>query len=236
MLESTYNIYCDESCHLEKDNQKAMFLGGIWCPNNKVKTISNRIKEYKIKHGYSNSFEIKWTKISNTKIEFYLDLVDYFFDNEDLHFRCLIIPEKNELNHKKFNQNYNDFYYKMYFNMLKNILDPKEVYEVYIDIKDTCGTEKIKKLKEVLSNKLYDFDRKIIKRMQLIRSHESNILQLTDLFIGAISYNFRKLDSSKGKIEIIRRIKERSNYELNKTTLIRESKINLFVWNKNEKN
>ena len=28
----TYNIYCDESCHLRNDGQKAMVLGALWCP------------------------------------------------------------------------------------------------------------------------------------------------------------------------------------------------------------
>lgn len=25
-----YNIYCDESCHLENDRQPIMVLGGMW--------------------------------------------------------------------------------------------------------------------------------------------------------------------------------------------------------------
>ena len=27
-----YNVYYDESCHLEHDRQKAMVLGAVWCP------------------------------------------------------------------------------------------------------------------------------------------------------------------------------------------------------------
>ena len=36
-MNNLYNIYCDESCHLEHDRQKAMVLGGIWCPYDKRK-------------------------------------------------------------------------------------------------------------------------------------------------------------------------------------------------------
>ena len=32
-----FNIYCDESCHLENDQQKAMVLGLIWCDKTKRK-------------------------------------------------------------------------------------------------------------------------------------------------------------------------------------------------------
>lgn len=27
-----FNIYCDESCHLENDGQKSMVLGAVSCP------------------------------------------------------------------------------------------------------------------------------------------------------------------------------------------------------------
>jgi len=55
------NIYCDESCHLENDNQKVMVLGAIWCPYEKKDEIFERIREIKIKHRMSPKFEIKWT-------------------------------------------------------------------------------------------------------------------------------------------------------------------------------
>ena len=38
-MNNLYNIYCDESCHLEHDRQKAMVLGGIWCPYDKRKKL-----------------------------------------------------------------------------------------------------------------------------------------------------------------------------------------------------
>ena len=234
MLQDVYNIYCDESCHLENDKQNSMFLSSIWCHNHKVKEILKRIKEYKIKHGFKKDFEIKWTKVSPGKIDFYLDIIDYFFDDDDLHFRCLIIPDKKKLNHRKFNQNHDKFYYKMYFNMLKTILDPEEKYNIYIDIKDTQGSKKIKKLQEILCNNIYDFNRSIVDRIQIVRSYEIGILQMTDLLMGAIAYNFRNLKTSKSKLKIIDRIKERSEYSLDKTTLLKENKFNLFVWQADE--
>ena len=30
-LSEHYNVYCDESCHLENDHQKVMTLGAVWC-------------------------------------------------------------------------------------------------------------------------------------------------------------------------------------------------------------
>jgi len=31
-MSQVFNVYCDESCHLENDHQTAMVLGAVWCP------------------------------------------------------------------------------------------------------------------------------------------------------------------------------------------------------------
>ena len=225
-----YNVYCDESCHLEHDNQQVMVLGAIWCPSDEIRNIGVRVREIKKRHRLSQNFEIKWTKISPAKKQFYIDLIDYFFDDNDLHFRALIVPDKDKLRHDFFNQSHDDFYYKMYFDMLKVILNPNARYRIFLDIKDTRGATKVKKLHSVLCNSIYDFSRQILKDVQTIRSHESEILQLTDLLVGAMSYVNRGLNSSEAKLEIVKRISERSHYSLTRTTLLREEKINIFVW------
>ncbi len=230
-MNTTYNIYCDESCHMENDHQKSMVLGAIWCPLEKVKEISKRIREKKVKHGFSSSFELKWTKVSPAKIKFYLDIVNYFFDNNDLHFRALIIPDKSVLKHKQYGQTHDEWYYKIYFDMLKVIISPEDKYRIYLDIKDTLGGRKITKLHEVLCNEKYDYSREIIERVQIVRSHDVEISQITDLLSGAISYINRNLSGNAGKIALIDRIKQRSRYSLTRTTLLRENKVNLFVWN-----
>lgn len=233
----TYNVYCDESCHLEHDGINVMTLGSIWCPQSKLKEINTRIKEIKEKHGIKNSSEIKWSKVSPCKYELYSDIVDYFFDDDDLHFRCLVAPNKQNLDHKKYNQSHDDWYYKMYFIMLRNIFLPTDNYEVYIDIKDVYSNEKANKLHEILCNAKYDFSRKIIKRIQPIRSHEVGLMQLVDILIGAVCYENRNFPAdfkkSEAKLHIIEKIKKRSKYTLSRTTLYREDKFNILIWDPN---
>ena len=94
------NIYCDESCHLEHDNSSTMVLGAIYCPKSKIKSINKRIVEIKENHGVKSNSEIKWGKVSPSKYNLYRDIIDYFFDDDDLNFRCVII-DKTKLNHKK---------------------------------------------------------------------------------------------------------------------------------------
>ena len=79
-----YNVYCDESCHLENDGIEIMGIGGVWCPKEKVKEISDRIREIKKRYNISPTSEIKWTKVTPSKVDFYLDLINFFFDFSSL--------------------------------------------------------------------------------------------------------------------------------------------------------
>ncbi len=228
-----YNIYCDESCHLENDTISVMVLGAITCPSFAVKEASKALRRIKEKHQLPHRFEIKWTKVSPGKIDFYLDVIDYYFTNKNLHFRALVVPDKEKLDHGAFNQDHNTWYYKMYFTLLKVLLEPKSRYRIYLDIKDTCGGRKISKLHDVLANNFYDFSREIVEHIQLVRSDEIELLQVCDLLIGAIAYANRRLSTSTAKQGIINRIQEHSGYTLTKTTLMKEEKLNLFVWQPN---
>lgn len=225
-----YNIYCDESCHLENDKQKIMALGAVWCPKGRKDEIFKRLRELKVKHGLKPTFELKWNKVSHTKQEYYEDVVDYFFDSEELHFRVLIVPDKSLLDHKTFGQTHDDFYYKMYFDLLKVIFDPKHGYNIYLDIKDTRSQCKVEKLKKILRNTHYDYSKSIVRGIQQVRSHEVELIQLTDFLTGAFSYVHRGLSSNRTKLALIDRIKKRSGYSLVQTTLSKEDKVNVFIW------
>ena len=229
-MSEIFNIYCDESCHLENDRQTAMVLGAVWCPEAKARDIAVRIREIKADHGMKAGFEVKWTKVSPARLRFYLDVMDYFFDDDDLHFRALVVPDKTKLRHETFAQTHDDWYYKMYFDMLKVILHPSARYRIYLDYKDTRGAAKVAKLHEVLCNNMYDFSRDIIERVQLVRSHEVEILQLADLLIGAVSYANRDLATSAAKPRLVERMRQRSRYKLTHTTLFQEGKVNVFRW------
>lgn len=225
-----YNIYCDESCHLEHDKQKAMVLGAVWCSKDNSDKINNEIKEIKVKYNLSKYFEIKWTKVSAGKLNFYHELVEYFFENPNLHFRALVIPDKSILNHEAFNQTHDDWYYKMYFNLLNKIIEPRDENYIYLDIKDTRSAGKVRYLEKVLRNSEYDFESKVIKKVQNIHSHESQQMQLADLLIGAVSYENRGIETSDSKISITDLIKKMTGYSLKKSTLLSENKFNIFIW------
>lgn len=223
------NIYCDESCHLENDNHAAMVIGSIKIPRAQVREVSEDIKRIKVLHGLSKHAEIKWTKVSPSKLPFYMDLLDYFFENSSLGFRAIIIQDKHKLSHDVFDQTHDEWYYKMYFLMLRNIVNVNDTH-VYLDIKDTNSNAKVVKLQRYICNSLRDFNRKKVTKMQHIRSEESQILQLVDLLIGAISYENRGLDTSATKVALVSHIQQKTGLTLRDNTAYGRTKFNLLTF------
>jgi len=225
-----YNIYCDESCHLETDSHKSMIIGAVWCSDESKRMLFDRIKEIKKEHNLKSGFEIKWNKVSDSKVDFYKDLINFFFDSDKINFRAYIVADKSELDHEKYGQTHDEFYYKTYFDMLKIIVSREESYNIYLDLKDTQGKEKVQKLQDTISNAHYDFSKKIVRNIQEVRSEQVCLMQLADLLIGAFSYAHRDLKTNTGKMKLIELIKKRSGYSMMKSTLPTERKFNYFIW------
>lgn len=217
-MKKTYNIYCDESCHLENDHKRFMFLGAITSAYNQVRFHTNNIKEIKEKHNFYA--EIKWSNVSRSKFNFYIDLLEYFF-NTDLTFRTVGI-DKSKIRNDDFGQTYDDFYYKMYYMLLNHKVDTFATYNVYLDIKDTLSAYKVHKLKDILNTKY-----EVFRNIQNIRSHESLLMQLTDFIMGAISYknNVEEKDNIT-KVHLVRKIEQLSKERTDCTNY--SEKMNLF--------
>lgn len=223
------NIYCDESCHLENDGQPVMVLGAVWCPEPKTREIAVRLREIKDAHGLPPDFDLKWSKVSPAKLSYYHAVLDYFLDDDDLYFRAWV-AHKAGLRHADFGQSHDDWYYKMMFGLFEPLLTPDARFRLYLDQKDTRSAQKVARLHEVLCNNLYDFDRKIVERVQVVESHAVEQLQLADLLLGAVCYANRGLNQSAAKQALIERIRARTGYSLVRPTLLREEKFNVFVW------
>lgn len=224
------NMYCDESCHLENDKQPIFALGCVWCPKDEVKNITNDINIIKKKYGIGKRRELKWTKITEKYKDVYIEIIDYFFSNSHLNFKNWTILNKNELKFEYYGDNSHEtFYYKIYFLMLDKLIYPTETYNIYCDIKDSKSSQKIARMKEYLSNKLGNIDRKIINELQVIRSHEVQIMQITDILLGAVAYKARNIHSSTVKNEIVKHIESKINRNLSSSSSYSEVKFNNYM-------
>lgn len=247
MNRQIYNLYCDESCHLPMpadgcavdSARQVMAIGAVWCPHSRVRTITEQLRQVKVRHGFSHTFELKWQKVSPAKTALYLELLDVFFTEDDLHFRGAVVPDKQAFfdHHRaaSLGGDHDEAYYRLYFDTLKVIFDPRARYNVYLDAKDTRGRFKLHGLRDkLLNSEYYEVPEELLAKIQEIRSHESDLLQMADLILGALTFVGRGLDqlasSNAGKLAFVECLRSKSGYSLNKSTLHGETKLNLWVW------
>ena len=224
-----YNVYCDESCHLVSNDSKYMLIGAVYCPKNKVKKVNEYIEHLKENYNISNKIELKWNKIDKKTEKLYLDIINYFFNNDDLKFRVIVI-DKTKLDHEKYNQTENEFYHKAYYEMLKYIIIPGNSYNIYPDIKDTNSYYYHQVMLDYLRIKMQDTNKKTIRKVQPIRSYEAPILQIDDILIGALSYHYRNLSKNNVKLNVISEIRKLYQNDLNETSYCSNTKFNIFLW------
>ena len=222
-MSKTFNLYCDESTHLIHDGHPYMLLSYISIAYPQIRLAKEEIKAIKRKFNYTE--ELKWTNVHSATYKVYAELVDWFFMN-DLEFRAVVV-DKSQIDEKRADYSFNDFYFRMYFQLLHTKVDFQNRYNVFLDIKDTCSGEKLEKMKKIMS---YNSS---IGTLQFIPSRESVFIQLADVLMGAINYNLRiQKGDVKGnviaKLKLIEKNKRHSNISLNTTTPLSRNKFNLF--------
>lgn len=221
------NIYSDESRHLKNQAEK-MVIGAVWCTDNAHRTLKDKVTLLKAQHGINNDIEIKWTKISPSKVEYYKDLIELFFSEEGLNFRAIVIPTAT-LRHEEFNQTADEFYYKMQYTMLSNIVRKhRGTFKIYLDYKDTWSYVRTQKLVSFLGEDPRNSDYKFIA--QPIRSYESASMQIADLLIGAVSNANNEINPSSAKKEIQECIERLAGQKLTDKSPFGVDKFNLFFW------
>jgi hypothetical protein len=144
----------------------------------------------------------------------------------DMNFRAVIV-DKSQIDETRPEYTLNDFYFRMYFQLLHHDIDLENTYNIYFDIKDTCSQEKLRKLKDILKWNAS------IRNFQFVRSHESSFLQLADVLMGAINYNLRmERGDIEGKVvakrKIVEHINNHTSISLKRTSPLSAKKFNLF--------
>ena len=219
-MKTIINLYCDESCHLENDRQPVMGFGVVRCAFDDLKEVAAAIAALKQKHNARG--ELKWEKVSPSRMAFYEELVDWFFKTREVRFRGWLVKSKSKLTHAIFNDGgHDEFYYKMYYYLLEPLIKwplPGEVercYRIFMDVKDTRSRLKVAKLGDVLRSKKHDWNRSLISHIQSVPADEVQAMQLADFLLGALTYRNRpEQQQSEAKKACVRRIEARAGFAL----------------------
>ncbi len=225
-----YKIFCDESNHILSDDSDLMVNGAIRIEEDKVVQANKHIKY--LRHKYNYHTELKWTKLILKQKEFYKELIDYFFISDFMSFKATLVMNKSKVNHARYGRTHDEFYYVVYYYTLRNLLNVDGSFKIYFDYKDTLGGKRVEELNKVLVNDGYQKP-----LFNIIHSHESQLIQMCDLLIGAIGYHNREdiEHSSEVKTYIVDYIDSKiksQGYNIGdiKGTKPWADKFNIFRW------
>ncbi|MBN2412623.1 DUF3800 domain-containing protein [candidate division KSB1 bacterium] len=223
-----FEIYCDE-CRPElfTSQRKSGFLsiGGLWLPAEERQNINNTIKSIKAKHNVWG--EIKWNKVSSSKLNFYKAIVEFFFKNPNLRFRTILV-DSSRVDLLQFHENDAELgFYKFYYQLIHHWILDFNKYFIFVDKKTNRLPDRLTILKKVLNKS--NLSSQIIS-IQSLPSNEVNLIQIVDLLTGAVNASFNQSHTSRAKIDLIHFIEKFIKHKISPTTK-GEEKFNIFKIN-----
>ena len=229
-----FDIYCDESRQdllVEKssitENNRFICIGGIMLPAENRENLKSKIKC--LKQQYEVYGELKWGNVSTNKIDFYLKLIDLFFDDDLIDFRTVVI-DATEVDNETFNSNDHELgYYKFYYQLLYHWVNPSDKYYIFTDYKTNKDGSRLNALKKILNKACYS---PCVEIVQAVDSKESLLLQLQNVLMGAVGYKFNYgiEGQSLAKQALIKKIELHLGHEIYPTAK-NYKKFNVFKIN-----
>lgn len=220
-------VYCDESrqdlltSKLPKHDRYAL-IGSLWLTVGARELVADKFKALRNKHSVFG--EIKWSKVLNpSKKEFFIELIDLFFEIPDARFRCICI-DSYLIDNNKYNDGDGELgFYKFYYQALYHWIN-NESYRIFCDIKLNQNRNRLKDLHRTLL-KTTNSD---IEFIQPLRSSQTPMLQICDFLLGLTS---AKTNDSVApgtlKAELIQTFEDRLGHAIG-PTLKTKTKYNVF--------
>lgn len=227
VLPNEFNLYCDESRHTSDPADNYAVIGAICCPRAKKRELVHSIHRLRAVHRTQG--EMGWSRVSPNKLEFYLAVQELFLRSPDLSFRCLVV-DKRRLDHDRFNHGDVELgFYKLYYQLLVHWLAPGSAYRIYLDWQQNCERGRFVTLRTILATKLSGRAR--VESLEPVESHAVELVQLTDLLIGAVGYAWNGRTGSNAKLQFCQRLAEGlGKVSMKFATGPAEEKFNVFNW------
>lgn len=226
-----FEVYCDESnqdifTQQQRNHLSYMTIGSLWIPADIRKSAKQKILNIREKH--QKFGEIKWSKVSPAGMEFYKDLIDFFFAyGKEMRFRCIAV-EADNVNWTIHSGDKELGFYKFYYQMLHHwILDFNE-YAIFCDHKSNAHKREMTELKNCLANANLSSE---ISNVQSLASRNLVLMQMADLLLGIASARLNgTTQAESAKEQLIQYVEKKLDRELCPTWKD-EQKFNIFKIN-----
>ncbi len=195
---SEVNIYCDESRHEGQSSQKYMVIGGLWVLRDRRRDLLEGLHAIQRQHEIRG--ELKWGKVSRSRLAGYRAVVDFLAQRDDMHFRCIVV-DKTKVDHDKYFQSDRQLgFWVFYWHCLKQWMGNENTYYVSIDFKPESLHSGPRRLRKVLENEC--IKRGWLKSLECVDSKENLFCQTADVLIGAVGYEQNELSGEGPKKEL----------------------------------
>lgn len=196
--------FFDETGSINDKANRYFCLGMIKCMQPYF--LDTEIRKIREKHRFYD--EIKWNTLSKIKIKVVEEVIKVFFETPGINFSCIVINKDDWNFEKEFGNDPYKAYQEFTEILLKRNIGEDEVIMILADFVTT--PEKVKFEVAVKHNINKELDRLAVGGIHRVDSKGVNIIQIVDLMIGAVIYNY-KLESKlvtgdKNKIKILKTI------------------------------
>lgn len=219
-----YVIYCDESCHDLTAHHKFMSIGGLKVPLTDKAELSHELRA--LMRSCNLNAELKWSKVSNKRLDDYKKIVDFFFEHTEISFRAIVV-EQAKVKMQLHGKDEELAFYKFYYEMLEKWLTLGCEYLILLDYKSNRGADRYTTLKTYLER--YLRGKAWIRDLTTIRSKETPLAQLCDVLTGSIAAAYNEIGEGTAKEALANYIASRAGFEsLRTSTPLTATKLNIF--------
>ena len=190
-----------------------MVYGGIIIPSVNVPWFKQQLSRWRQTTGMSK--ELKWTKVSRQKYAEYASLIDLMFEMTRAGraaFKSLVIDTSTPDYARYRTENPELGFYKGYYHFLHRDFGPyarTDEHSLHVLLDQRPSKYKLEVLQIILNRGLRKSFRRgvdVVKRLQEGDSKDSDLLQLTDVIMGAIGFHcnglHRRSDASAAKVKL----------------------------------
>jgi len=227
MEKTRFSLFCDES---NIQSAHYMLIGGLWIPQQSETALRNSLSV--VRKNFNMTAEFKWTKVSQTKLPAYSAWLDCFLDNKDIGFRCIVI-DTNLLDYRTFHKGDHELgFYKFYYQLVSRNIQPENLYWLYTDERTNRKKNRLEVLK-IVTNRYWmkQSGTEPLRGVEPCRSHDEDLLQLTDVLLGALGYTWNESTKSPAKLSLIAHIRKRLGWpSLKQSTSPSATRFNVWQW------
>jgi hypothetical protein len=216
-------VYCDESCHDQKAHAW-MAIGGLRMPRDRKPELTRALRQVREARGLLG--EVKWRKVSASRLEDYKALADFFFDTSELRFRAIVV-EQARVRMERHGRDQELAFYKFYYEMLEKWLEERAEYLILLDYKENRDADRYTTLQTYLQRHLRG--KSWIADLTVINSRESPLAQLCDVLTGAVAAAYNGPRAGGAKDSLMGHIAGRAEFgTLRTSTGLNAEKFNIF--------